>query len=276
MCGAEVEIISEQRYWDDIAILTKEISKESYTIGVRGKFGSRQRNVLMGIVLEGFKHIGLDLDLQQEFVLLGNDKDRVLNPFLKYQQFLKDSRYISQIRGIIHGDLHWRNILIDSGKSEAAPWLIDFGHTGLGPIIFDAIELEVDLLVSILPQLQINAGAKPDYQDVLAILEDTKLKRRKNCPRNLTLDKIRLTIGEIRKSIRDYLPWGGDSKDWGAYYIGMCLFSLGLLRHFQNEGRNQDENYLINVRRRICFIIAAKAAEFAQSEEERHYRNFDF
>lgn len=49
--------------------------------------------------------------------------------------------------GTIHGDLHWENIMLEG---PANWWLIDFGLTGDGPILFDFIKLELYLRLGVL------------------------------------------------------------------------------------------------------------------------------
>jgi hypothetical protein len=263
-CGAEIEIKTDQSDWEYIQNLAKNFGNKSFNIGVRGTFQTRQKELLMDIASAGFADIQCDLNLMEEKIVLGDVE--TLNPFSLYQDYLKDKKRIPQDRGIIHGDLHWRNVLVENGHTRPTAWLIDFGHTGYGPIIFDAIELETDLLVSVLPLSPLSSGKRLDYKDVAMILQDVKRCRRYECPDDPVLIKTLLTIKKIRDNIEYFIPMGSNGKDWKTYYIGLSLFSLGILRHYQDVGDTEDEKNKTNLQRRICFMIAAKAAEFAQRE----------
>jgi hypothetical protein len=70
-----------------------------------------------------------------------------LSPFRDRESALFPSVY-ETCRG--HGDLHGDNILID--EVTDGKWLIDFEHTGWGPILQDAVELESSVHFSLLDE----------------------------------------------------------------------------------------------------------------------------
>ena len=58
--------------------------------------------------------------------------------------------------GTIHGDLHWDNIMLEN---PANWWLIDYGLSGKGPILFDFIKLELYSRRQLIAKLK---GITPD------------------------------------------------------------------------------------------------------------------
>jgi hypothetical protein len=54
--------------------------------------------------------------------------------------------------GIIHGDFHSGNILLETG-AEKRVWLIDFPHVHIGPVIRDIACLEADIKFNLLPSV---------------------------------------------------------------------------------------------------------------------------
>jgi len=276
VCGAQIAIRIDQSEWDEIRRLAQSVDSEAYPIGVRGSIQSRQQHLLTNVAIAGYEGIVCPSDFQQTNILLAGKM--LPNPLLVYQKHLRDPHHTRQFSGIVHGDLHWRNILVENSRSRSPGWLIDFGRTGIGPIVFDAIELETDLLVTILPQLRLTTSDIPDSEQVpdsaqvAAILTDVESRKRRTCPKDPVLDKVRLTIHEIRKCASRYLPngYGVLGKDWRAYYTGLCLYSLGLLRYFRDDDPDERSRELTNIRRRICFMIAAKSSEFVQRENVRH------
>ena len=63
--------------------------------------------------------------------------------------------------GTIHGDLHWENVMLASPDNW---WLIDYGLTGPGPVLFDFIELEVYLRTMVLAKESALPGGNPGFR----------------------------------------------------------------------------------------------------------------
>jgi hypothetical protein len=253
--GALVKIRGGKKRIDWQRIVKRSSAQEpgAYPVTVHGIFSSSQQALLSKLARRGF---------------LGSTK-LYPNPLAVYQKYLKETT-LPQLRGIIHGDLHWRNILIENGERGPSTWLIDYGRTGLGPIVFDAIQLETDLLINVFPDLASSRGWQFDSQQVLRILAQVARwpNRAVIGTSKLTEKKIETTTSDIirmiRFQIREFLPTRGGDRDWRSYYIGMCLYALGFLRYLENEGEDAKEKEMTNRRCRICLAIAASAAELLE------------
>jgi hypothetical protein len=276
-CGAEIEIISDLSFWDGIEKHLK--GTKGFAIAVKGIFTSSQREIIASATRNGFVDIGWNVDFTQKIVSIQGIPFK--NPLFYYQSFLFEKQATKQLLGIIHGDLHWKNVLVDTAKStqpKELAWLIDFGHTGYGPLIFDAIELEVDLLVSVLPQMGLDNHEEIDFSQIHQILKSfgkNFLCKDLSVLRNGDTDiKSRAlgTINCIRENIANlYLPRLNNVENTinaEAYYKGMCILSLGLLRHFRNDKQDPVENKLQNIKRRICFIIAATVLDYLDIDSD--------
>jgi hypothetical protein len=66
-----------------------------------------------------------------------------------------------------HGDLHGDNVLVDQ---EGHTWVIDFEHTGFGPPLQDAVELESSIRFNLLEES--NLSALLQMEEALAMQEN--------------------------------------------------------------------------------------------------------
>ncbi len=72
-----------------------------------------------------------------------NHQFKLLNPV----RFLETRTFIAPLRlGLIHGDLHGYNVLVDH---QHQTWLIDFADTGQGPVLQDYVSFEAFLRLSL-------------------------------------------------------------------------------------------------------------------------------
>ncbi len=280
--GAVVKLVNERIDWNEVLQLVASDKPQGSSVRVKGNFKSKQHKLLLDLASTGLQAISplIVHDLTKDRISFGLGHNYP-NPLAIYQSFLKSGKNSRQIYGIIHGDLHWGNILVENGTAEPQAWLIDYGRTGLGPIVFDPIELEVNLLVNVLADHRFGKGVSFDYNDVLEILDMAKMELNEAYQKDIA-DKtdpmsqnkiVAAIIRSIRTHAEEFLPVDKLGRNWDSYYVGMCLYSLGFLRYLEFEDKDTEiDKKLKLIKRQICFTIAVKAASFEELEAVRHFQ----
>ena len=138
-------------------------------------------------------------------------------------------RVLAGRESIIHGDLHLRNIMVDE---YANPWLIDFGLTREGHLLFDFIKLETYVRMMELGRSR-DAFTFAEYIEAergLAARLDGAAPH--PAPQNAELAKAFAVIATVRDLAADFLLTAGD---FGEYRDALFTYSLGLFKYFSAD-----------------------------------------
>ncbi len=182
-------------------------------------------DVLEQIVESAFpKRLAADRNRIEVWGVTGNYPDP-----LKVYRLLLD-RPLKSRRSFVHGDLHVRNVLVDSaGKA----WLIDFAKVKERHNLFDFIKLETYLRLLVLAQVY-GAFSLNDYIHFEQTLNATTLGQASTAPTNPELAKAYQVIRTIRQIARKYM---GPEPDFrGEYFTALFLYSLSMLKYFPVNG----------------------------------------
>lgn len=123
---------------------------------------------------------------------------------------------------LCHGDLHGRNILVDSNDRF---WLIDFARVGMSHALRDFVELETDIKFHLLRE--------PDQRRLLAfeqrLLSPTSFGEPlpAPAPSSAQLRKASQVIGALRQLAAQQLKLDGDMRE---YYLALLFHTVNLLR----------------------------------------------
>lgn len=82
-----------------------------------------------------------------ELLFIGLSIPLLENPVAWIQRHGKDEASLDIRQAITHGDLHGDNLLVD----DTHAWVIDFERAGMGHVLRDFVELEVDILTRLIP-----------------------------------------------------------------------------------------------------------------------------
>jgi hypothetical protein len=121
-----------------------------------------------------------------------------------------------------HGDLHSRNVLVDT---TGQAWLIDFYRTGLGHLFRDLIELECDVKFVLLDV----ADLASLFRFEVALLKASEFGDIPTLPRfdEPELRKAFIVVLGIRRIASQLADSGADMLD---YYQGLVLQTLTMIR----------------------------------------------
>ncbi|MCE5336853.1 MAG: phosphotransferase, partial [Desulfobacteraceae bacterium] len=170
------------------------------------------------------------------FHLLGKNADGLLH-------LLKDM----DVRfSLTHGDLHPRNILVDSENS----WLLDFGETGVAPTLFDFAKLEVylrlwclDLTPGVADFETAATGFEQHLLDGMMKTEGGHEAVRKLAPSlgcsEQGLANTAACIVSIRREASRYCMGWPDNRD----YIAVLFLTVMNTLRFAGEDPKRTENY---------------------------------
>ncbi len=143
------------------------------------------------------------------------------DPVPLFKQILKESCDITY--SSIHGDLHWENVMIESPSNW---WLIDYGLSESGPVIFDFIKLELYLRIAVLSkEKDIQVEHLILFEDILLnnpfgdLPEDTDLPP--------VLSKALSTIQCIRRLAKPYLI-----PNFESYLKFLFGYALSLSKYY--------------------------------------------
>jgi CheY-like chemotaxis protein len=181
------------------------------------ELGELLNNFAPSTVVEGGRMI--------RFADLQDSRREFTNPVVLADTPLNAITYSS----LTHGDLHNRNILVDSDRHA---WLIDFMRTGPGHILRDVTQLDNVIRMQLLDraeatlderlsmeQVLLTADEYRDLQDLAGQLQTS----------NKALRKAFEVVLHLRMTAKELLPVGRQSMR--EYYIGLFYHALGDFRH---------------------------------------------
>lgn len=152
---------------------------------------------------------------------------------------------------IVHGDLNLGNVLVECSEGNRLPfpphpWLIDFARTRRDSIVHDFAELEVDLLVTLLPGL--GPFSALDLRDFFVALDYSPLDQP---------EAVRSSLGlrflfEAASFVRSRAAHAGVSKR--EYLAALYLYYLVVLKIHANAIAGAE------VKRTLCAFGASAAA----------------
>jgi CheY-like chemotaxis protein len=128
-----------------------------------------------------------------------------------------------------HGDLHAENIRVND---DPASWVIDFEHTGFGPVLQDAVELESSIHFGLIQEHQYERL----FQFELALASQQDLGERLEFPAELTGQD---DTGELRKAFDVITFLRGEASAIGGariadYYLGLVFHALRMIRAWRS------------------------------------------
>ncbi len=231
----------------------------SQCINVRGQVISTRDDFLETIVKTAF-------NCSVEDAVASLNKDIYPNPLKLYSDLL--NTWLVGYRTTIHGDLHPRNILVDSHQ---LPWLIDFGRVREGHTLFDFIKLETYIRLDIVSDA-------PDLTSVDYITFEEKLAKAMwhedsiNTFRPKTvLHKAFHVISAIREMARRFHPLVEISFSV-TYSRCLMLYNLSVLKYARgaayNEVGEQERERQLRFARH-CFITSAVQARWLENPPMR-------
>ncbi|MGB2984513.1 MAG: hypothetical protein WBE26_01410 [Phycisphaerae bacterium] len=134
--------------------------------------------------------------------------------------------------GTIHGDLHWGNVMLEGPSNW---WLIDYGLTTEGPILFDFVKLELYLRYVELAKLDdLNQNQVLDFEQGLAEnpLGDLSVPRYDH----RQLEKAARAIRAIRRMARPHLVQG-----LFQYWRMLFAYAVALTKYYPTRDRWDSE-----------------------------------
>ncbi|MEW5956348.1 MAG: protein kinase [Chloroflexota bacterium] len=181
-------------------------------------------------------------DLTQSTIGLGTTQ--VANPLRRYESILE--RSVSGMRSIIHGELTFDSVLVE--PESGLSWLINFGSTRTGHNLYDFIQLEVQVVTRLLPELM--TGTQPLDDEIIAMARSLHTATPPAAAPHPILQKPYELLCTIRRLASQCML---DPERWEEYYLGLMLMLLGALSRFHNQPGAA----------RLVFAWAAAAGELA-------------
>ncbi|MCK5617083.1 response regulator [Candidatus Pacearchaeota archaeon] len=116
-----------------------------------------------------------------------------------------------------HGDLNARNIIVQDGK----PFLIDFSHTGYGPIYRDLVKMEASIKFELLKEEDLEARFEMENillnnDDIFEV--DVEIEKM-----SLEIEKAYLSISTLRQLAKEISPLPFNKE---AYFLGLYYTTL--------------------------------------------------
>ena len=172
----------------------------------------------------------------------------------------------------IHGDLHWENVM---AEAPANWWLIDYGLTRKGAVLYDFVKLETYLRMTVAGE---EPGITPDEDlafeaDLLDNpFGDLPAKRHSS----VLLNKAATAIRSIRRLARPYMLSG-----YTGYRDLLFCYCMAVVKYYPTEDRwkgvVKDINAAKKLRdssRRIFFVLSAALSLARAIESARVLRKF--
>lgn len=190
-----------------------------------------------------------EFELDEPTVEAPEPFEKLPNPLRFVNKFL--TQRLSGYLSIIHGDLHLGNILVGPGGNA---WLIDFGLTREGHVLFDWAVLEISLLVSVVaPRMPGGWGGVWGTARLIKAINRNESIRQDN-PVAEVFEAIRI----LRHIVQDNLA---HPHEWLEYYVVLALVAL--------RGLSWEDTTSVAVRR-LLLVAAMLSAEAAAQYEEAH------
>jgi thiamine kinase-like enzyme len=160
-----------------------------------------------------------------------NIKGDFINPV--YWLINKGSFQIALYQCIVHGDLNSGNILVDKNSES---WLIDFYSVGKSFILRDFIELETEVKFNLIEEMELDKILKFE----LLLLQNCSFEEKTG---NLLKDIRRKELKKGFKTIQLIREHAGKAispeTNMKAYYVGLLMHTLSLLRFYQISKRRR-------------------------------------
>ena len=165
--------------------------------------------------------------------------------FIRYR---RDRFPLPSYQAITHGDLHGRNLFVDE---DGRAWLIDFFHTGWGPLIRDFAELE--------SVIKFNLLDLPDLVERYALEQALLIPRRFDQALDLPasvpppIQRAYAAIQTLRQQVHHWTDtWETAEYEVGLLYYALKVMVWAVLR---------DRDLLAPIRARHALLSAALICE---------------
>jgi hypothetical protein len=130
--------------------------------------------------------------------------------------------------GTIHGDLHWENVVLERPENW---WLIDYGLTCKGPILFDFVKLELYLRVRVLPEItELSARELLEWEQTL--VDNPLGELREDGSDHPQLRKAAVVIRAIRRMARRYVL-----NDFFDYWRLLFASGMALTKYYPTRDK---------------------------------------
>ncbi|NDJ86480.1 MAG: phosphotransferase [Chloroflexi bacterium] len=166
------------------------------------------------------------------------------NPLHYVEKLL--NMHLSGYLSIIHGDFHLGNMLVGPAGDT---WLIDFGTTREGHVLFDWAVLEISLMCSV-----VGPHIPPGWEGVwrtAGLLHAVNTAQLRGYQHGNPMAEAFETIKTLREIVQENLAI---DTDWTEYYVALALLSL--------RGLSWHKTTSLDVRR-LLFISAVMAVQTA-------------
>jgi hypothetical protein len=172
----------------------------------------------------------------------------------------------------IHGDLHWENVM---AEGPANWWLIDYGLTKKGAVLYDYVKLETYLRMTV---IAVDQSITPD--EALAFERDLLDNPFGDLPSKRSnreiLNKAATAIRSIRRLARPYMLDG-----YTGYRDLFFCYAMAVVKYYPTEDRWSEKaadmkkaEMLRSSSRRSFFVLAAALCLARGIESERVLRKF--
>ena len=133
--------------------------------------------------------------------------------------------------GTIHGDLHWQNVMMESPSNW---WLIDYGLSGEGPILYDFVKLEMYLRNAVLAKHAASLTPRQILEFECGLLEDPFGEFEPDPGMDPLLRKARLSIQAIRRLARPYVI-----GSWLHYLRLIFVYGMALSKYYPESSSRE-------------------------------------
>lgn len=188
------------------------------------------------------------LNLHERLLKYGNQEDKrsfsgvpvlLANPVPWVLRHPDDSLIPGARQAVTHGDLHGDNLFVDTEHA----WAVDFERTGIGHILRDFVELEVDVVTRVM-----RGSEQPDlyqfYQLVTVLAAPATPTASFDAPDELVADREVKTVLDFIARLRALAHTTTHYSDSREYLWGILLDSL-FVAMLAEEGSPQRERALL-------------------------------
>lgn len=172
------------------------------------------------------------MDLARHKVALPDTSKFVLpNPLLKLDDFLHRSHEVNF--ATIHGDLHLRNVLVDTEAQSA--YIIDCASARRDYVLHDLLRLERSILTELLAEIYFQAPLSMEdvYMLLLSVHCAQKREARESGQIAIPVDlhaelyRVYVMLITIRRKAKPFL---NPDELWQEYYAGLAIHLIGSLK----------------------------------------------
>lgn len=156
-----------------------------------------------------------------------------------------DSVFPQMRFGIIHGDLHGDDLLIDSSST---PWIVDFEATGYGHVLKDYVSLELDLLTNV-ADIPFNRGFT---ELCISLLIQTHPRQTTFPTKGIVASPIHFKIYNIIIGLREIAQNIALLANLREYYWALLLDSLNIMSTRDTKVSKERHSKLLLFSTLIC------------------------